>query len=247
MPADYEELEARAGYRFRDRALLVRALTHKSIHSDAGADPAAIRDNEQLEFLGDSILGFVASEFVFRRCPHCPEGKLTRLKAQRVNAGHLFQTAAGLSLGEYLHLGRGEEQSGGRTKKAILANAMEALIAAIYLDGGLEASREFVETRVLASGASDEFQEDVALDAKSALQELAQSRRLPIPRYQIVQQKGPGHAKLFTVEARVGEWFTARAEGQSKKAAAQRAAALVLEQLLAPDEAEPAGESGGEE
>jgi ribonuclease-3 len=245
MPADYEELEARVGYRFKDRALLQRALTHKSVHSDAAADSAALRDNEQLEFLGDSILGFLASEFFFRRCPQWPEGKLTRLKAQRVNASHLFQTAAGLSLGQYLQLGRGEEQSGGRTKKAILANAMEALIAAIYLDGGLEASRSFVEARILEAGPSVEIQEDVQLDAKSALQELAQARKLPIPRYQIVQQKGPGHAKLFTVEARVGEQFAARAEGQSKKAAAQTAAALLLEQLHAEGGAAPASESGG--
>jgi len=233
MPADYEELEARVGYRFKDRALLQRALTHKSVHSDAAADSAALRDNEQLEFLGDSILGFLASEFFFRRCPQWPEGKLTRLKAQRVNASHLFQTAAGLSLGQYLQLGRGEEQSGGRTKKAILANAMEALIAAIYLDGGLEASRSFVEARILEAGPSVEIQEDVQLDAKSALQELAQARKLP------------GHAKLFTVEARVGEQFAARAEGQSKKAAAQTAAALLLEQLHAEGGAAPASESGG--
>ncbi len=247
MPADYEELEARVGYRFKDRALLLKALRHKSIHSDAAADPSAFQDNEQLEFLGDSILGFVASEFVLRHCPDCPEGKLSRLKAQRVSASHLFKVATALSLGEYLQLGRGEEQSGGRTKKAILANALEALIAAIYIDGGVEPSRRFVEAQILASGLGDEFQADVELDAKSALQELAQSRKLAVPRYQIVQQKGPEHAKLFTVEARVGKQFAARAEGPSKKAAGQMAAALVLEQLRNHGGDAPGNESGGEE
>ena len=247
MPAVYEELEARVGYTFKDRALLLKALTHKSVHSDAAADPAAVQDNEQLEFLGDSVLGFVASEFVLRRCPNCPEGKLSRLKAQRVSASHLFKIAKELSLGEYLQLGHGEEQSGGRAKKAILANALEALIAAIYIDGGLEPSRRFVESLILETGLSDEFQNDVELDAKSALQELAQSRKLPIPRYQIVHQKGPEHAKLFTVEARVGKQFAARAEGPSKKAAGQMAAALVIEQLRDHNAEEPGAEGGGEE
>src|SRR3974377_1111823 len=157
MPSEYEQLEARVGYKFRDRALLGRALAHKSVHSDVAAGQTAVQDNEQLEFLGDSILGFVASEFVFRRCPDCPEGKLSRLKAQRVSAGHLFKVATDLMLGEWLQLGRGEEQSGGRTKRQILANALEALIAAIYLDGGLEASRRFVETQVLGPGPGDDF------------------------------------------------------------------------------------------
>ena len=246
MPAECEELEARVGYKFHDRALLLRALTHKSVHSDAAPDPAAVEDNEQLEFLGDSILGFVASEYVFRHCPDCPEGKLSRLKAQRVSASHLFDVATQLQLGEHLQLGRGEEQSGGRTKKAILANAVEALIAAIYLDGGLEPSRRFVETLILESDARDEFPGNVELDAKSALQELAQSRRLPLPRYQIVQQKGPEHAKLFTVEARVGASFAARAEGQSKKAAGQMAAALVLAQLRDETGEESGDQVGGE-
>jgi len=247
MPAEHEELEARIGYRFRDRDLLVRALTHKSVRSDVSSDPASVEDNEQLEFLGDSILGFVAGEYVFRRCPGSDEGKLSRLKAQRVSASHLFEVAVGLRLGEHLQLGRGEEQSGGRTKKAILANAVEALIAAIYLDGGLEPSCRFMETLILESGASEEFPGDVELDAKSALQELAQSRRLPLPRYQIVQQKGPEHAKLFTVEARVGTEFTARAEGQSKKAAGQMAAALVLEQLRDYAADAPVDNSAGED
>lgn len=247
MPVVFEELEARVGYAFKDRALLLKALTHKSVHSDAAGEPGAVADNEQLEFLGDSVLGFVASEFVLRRCPNCPEGKLSRLKAQRVSASHLYKVATELSLGAYLQLGHGEEQSGGRAKKAILANALEALIAAIYIDGGMEPSRHFVESLILETGVSDEFQTDVKLDAKSALQELAQSRKLAIPRYQIVHQQGPEHAKLFTVEARVGKQFAARAEGPSKKAAGQMAAALVLEQLQNDSGDAPDDEIGGGE
>ena len=232
MPVVYEELEARVGYRFKDRALLLKALTHKSVHSDAAAEPATVPDNEQLEFLGDSVLGFVASEFVLRRCPNCPEGKLSRLKAQRVSASHLYKVATELSLGEYLQLGHGEEQSGGRAKKAILANALEALIAAIYIDGGVEPSRHFVESLILETGASEEFQTDVELDAKSALQELAQSRKLPQPRYAIVRERGPEHSKMFTVEVRVGKDWAGQAEGRTKKIAAQRAARGLFDKLL---------------
>jgi ribonuclease-3 len=231
MPADYEELEARIGYKFVDRDLLLRALTHKSVHSEAIAGAPPAQDNEKLEFLGDSILGFVSSEYLFRRCPRSSEGMLSRLKAQRVSSTHLFKISSELGLGQYLKLGRGEEQSGGRTKRAILANALEALIAAIFLDGGLGPSGTFVEQFIVSPDDASDFGDDVALDAKSALQEFAQARKLPVPRYQIVHESGPEHAKLFTVEARTGKGFAARAEGASKKTAGQQAAALLLERL----------------
>jgi ribonuclease-3 len=238
MPADYEELEARIGYTFVDRDLLLRALTHKSVHSEAiaGAPPAA--DNEKLEFLGDSILGFIASEYLFRHCPQSSEGTLSRLKALRVSSAHLYKISSELGLGHYLKLGRGEEQSGGRAKRAILANALEALIAAIFLDGGLGPSRTFVEQFIVSPDEPAVFGDDVALDAKSALQEFAQARKLPVPRYQIVHESGPEHAKLFTVEARAGKKFAARAEGASKKTAGQQAAALLLARLRSLPETE---------
>jgi ribonuclease III len=238
MPADYEELEARIGYKFVDRDLLLRALTHKSVHSEAVAGGPSAPDNEKLEFLGDSILGFVASEYLFRRCPQSSEGMLSRLKAQRVSSAHLFKTSSELGLGQYLKLGRGEEQSGGRTKRAILANALEALIAAIFLDGGMSPSRAFVEQFIVAPDEPADFGDDVALDAKSALQVFAQARKLPVPRYQIVHESGPEHAKLFTVEARTGKNFAARAEGASKKTAGQQAAALLLARLRSLPEVE---------
>jgi ribonuclease-3 len=232
LRAELEQLESRIGYSFADRELLLRALTHKSIHAEASAPEAEpCQDNEQLEFLGDSILGFVASEFLFRHCPQSPEGALSRLKALRVSSLHLHSVAVTLGLGKFLRLGRGEEQNGGRTKKALLADAMEAIIAAIYLDGGFNASRRFVEELVLRADAPGELSGEVPLDAKSAIQEYAQSRKLPVPRYQIVEQVGPEHAKIFTVEVRVGPDHTARAIGASKKIAGQAAAALLLEKL----------------
>jgi ribonuclease III len=238
MPSAYEELEARIGYTFADRDLLLRALTHKSVHSEAVAGGPAAPDNEKLEFLGDSILGFVASEYLFRRFPQGSEGTLSRLKAQRVSSAHLFKVSSELGVGEYLKLGRGEEQSGGREKRAILANALEALIAAIFLDGGLEPSRTFVEQWIVSQDEPRDLGKDVALDAKSALQEFAQARKLPVPRYQIVHESGPEHAKLFTVEARVGKKFAARAEGASKKTAGQQAATLLLARLHSIPEVE---------
>ncbi len=245
MPAKYEELEARIGYTFADRDLLLRALTHKSVHSEAIAGEPVLADNEKLEFLGDAILGFVASEYLFRRCPQSSEGTLSRLKSQRVSSAHLFKVASELGLGEYLKLGRGEEQSGGRAKRAILANALEALIAAVFLDGGLPPSRSFVERLIVSQDEPGDFGDDVALDAKSALQEYAQARKLPVPRYQIVHESGPEHAKLFTVEARVGRQFASRADGASKKIAGQQAAALLLARLQGLPELEALSSSGG--
>ncbi len=237
MLAPVEELESRIGYSFADRSLLLRALTHKSLLAETTESGA--RDNEQLEFLGDSILGFLASEFVLALSPGSPEGDLSRLKAHLVSAARLHETALALDIGSYLRLGRGEELSGGRAKKALLANAVEALIAAIYLDcgpaRGIEACRGFL-TRFLWHSLADS---GIPVDPKNALQELAQSRKLPIPRYSIVFETGPEHAKRFTVEARVGKQFTAQAEGSSKKAASQKAAELLLTLLQDSDHTDP--------
>jgi len=232
-----EELEVRLGYHFADRELLLRALTHKSlpaeIHPSASPEPG--RDNEQLEFLGDAILGFLASEFVLHLCPGYSEGKLSKLKAHLVSAAHLYETACALSLGDYLVLGKGEEMSGGRLKKALLANAVEALIAALYLDAGdkgLDACRGFLKSFVWNGIQQAELgAAEVPVDSKSALQELAQRRKLAVPRYYIVRESGPEHSKTFTVEARIGKEYSARSEGFSKKEAGQRAAEVLLQQL----------------
>jgi ribonuclease-3 len=237
MRGDLTVLEAAIGYQFRDRGLLERALTHKShAHEQATEPGAAARalagDNEQLEFLGDAVLGFVASEYLLRRHPDAPEGRLSKLKAHVVSAAHLHEAAQRLNLGAYLFLGRGEELSGGRGKKALLADALEAVIAAVYLDGGLAVARSFVEAHIL--GPFEDNPEGVisaATDHKSALQEMAQALKLPPPRYVIVAEEGPEHLKTFTVEVRVGKDWVSRAQGGSKKAAGQKAAQHVLQQL----------------
>jgi ribonuclease-3 len=235
MPHQLEELERRLGYSFTNRSLLLRALTHKSAATEQSPGNGAAADNEQFEFLGDAVLGFIASDYLMRRFPSHGEGVLSRLKAHVVSAAFLYQASEELGIGGHLLLGRGEELSGGRAKRALLANAMEAIIAAIYFDAGLEPCREFVERQLLSRLRLDEPSVNpLPLDSKSALQELAQARGLPMPRYLIVRESGPEHSKTFTVEVRVGKNFVACAEGHSKKAAGQRAAQAVLEMLGQP-------------
>jgi ribonuclease III len=229
LDPDLEALEASLSYRFSSRELLARAFTHRSSVHEKNSSAEA-KDNEQLEFLGDAILGFVASDALLAGHPDYPEGRLSKLKARLVSASHLHGVAARLGLGGYLLLGRGEEMSGGREKKALLANAVEALIAALYLDGGLEPARRFILQHVIGD-AEPAAGETVATDYKSALQELAQSLKLPQPRYEIVEERGPEHAKTFLVQACVGREWVGRAEGLSKKSAGQKAAQQILRQL----------------
>jgi len=238
MPADLGALEAAIGHVFRDRELFQRALTHKSrVHERSEDQIPSTRDNEQLEFLGDAILGFVVSECLVRRFASAPEGRLSKLKAHLVSAARLFEVAQTLALGDFLFLGRGEEMTGGRAKKALLSDAMEALIAAMYLDGGLDTTRTFIEMHVVGSFAFPEGSAQGAVDGamadyKSALQEMAQALKLPPPRYFIVGEEGPEHYKTFTVEVRVGKQWVGQAQGLSKKAAGQKAAEGILQQLI---------------
>ncbi len=226
-------------YRFSDLELLRRALTHSSLANElrAGCTSSPVDDNEQMEFLGDSVLGFLIAEALVRRYPEYREGELSRLKAHLVSAAHLHGVARRLDIGSFLNLGRSEEMSGGRAKKTLLVDGLEAVIAAIFLDGGLEAARSFVATHVLDAPFSGD--EDAGTDIqpaienfKSALQELAQARKLPQPRYTIIRERGPEHSKTFTVEVRVGKEWSGQAEGRTKKVAAQRAARGVYERLL---------------
>jgi len=234
MRADVASLEARLGRCFADREILRRALTHSShAHEQAGGAPDVAHDNEQLEFLGDSVLGFLVSELLFGRFPSCSEGRLSTLKAQLVSAAHLHKVAQALELGEYLQLGRSEEKTGGRAKKTLLVNAVEALIAALYLDGGMEAARAFVESQVMkgADLADADPANPAVGDYKGALQELARARKLPPPRYSVVRECGPEHSKTFTIEVRIGKEWSSQGEGFSKKSAAQKAARDVYERL----------------
>jgi ribonuclease-3 len=232
MNADLQVLERALGHTFRNRELLERALTHKSRIYEKASEGQSETDNEQLEFLGDAILGFVVSECLVRRYASYPEGRLSKLKAHLVSAARLHEVAGALELGDYLFLGRGEEMSGGRAKKALLSDAVEALIAAIYLDAGLEPAQRFIELHVVGSvdGLQDNLESSVA-DHKSALQEMAQSLKLPPPRYVIVAEDGPEHSKTFTVEVRLGKEWVSQAQGLSKKIAGQKAAQQILQQL----------------
>jgi ribonuclease-3 len=206
-------------------------LTHKSSAYERGSPGEGHADNEQLEFLGDAVLGFVVTDLLLRRFPLYREGQLTKLRAQLVSETHLHEVAQTLRLGDFLLLGRGEEMSGGRAKKALLADALEAILAAVYLDGGIQPVRTLIERHVIGDAAALDIAVPGLGDYKSALQTIAQSRRLPYPRYTIVQSNGPEHAKTFTVEAKVGSTWVSQAQGPSKKLASQRAARMILEQL----------------
>lgn len=232
MSADVEKLEAILEHCFGNPELLRRALTHKSrLFEQPHGEPIISHDNEQLEFLGDAVLGFLASEALVRMHPTFPEGRLSKLKAHLVSEAHLYRVAQRIGLGDFLILGRGEEMSGGREKKALLADAMEALIAALFLDGGMEPAARFVARYVMADHDGNAENDLPLVDFKSTLQETAQALRLPQPRYVIVGMQGPEHAKTFTVEVRVGREFVCQADGLSKKSAGQRAAELVLRQI----------------
>ncbi len=240
-------LESALGHRFRRRELLEQALTHASHahETESRAPSSGTRDNEQLEFLGDSVLGFLTSQELYRRFPGFHEGELSKMRAHMVSAAHLVHVANELELGRYLRLGRGEEKSGGRHKSALLADALEAVLAALYLDAGLEKSREFVVHRVVEPALERLERETGAglapTDHKSALQEFLQAQGRPQPRYVLVEEAGPDHRKTFTVEVRIqsaerGAGTAFQAEGPSKKAAEQRAARMALEHLWAATE-----------
>ena len=226
MAAELAQLEETIEYRFHNGELLEQAVTHSSYSQT----PVPSGNNERLEFLGDSILGFIVSERLSAQFPNRPEGELTKLRASLVSAANLVKVAEGLDIGAYLLLGRGEEISGGREKKTLLVNAFEALVAAVYLDGGIEAARQLVGGTVLTDTALEGAVENLALDNnKSALQELLQASKLPSAVYELAGESGPPHSKAFTIEVRIGELFSARGEGSSKKFAEQQAAGLALE------------------
>jgi len=230
--SELEPLERRIGYRFKDRGLLEHALTHRSrVHEDASG---GVFDNESMEFLGDSVLGFVIADMLFRQFPHHNEGQKSKLKASIVSAASLARLGDKINLGEFLILGRGEEKTGGRRKHALIADCYEALIAAIYLDGGVEPVRGFIERQFAGliqearrTGAHATFTEDY----KSALQEWLQSHDRGLPAYRLAGEIGPAHRRLFDVEVVVNGVPVARAEGKSKKEAAQAAAKLALDRL----------------
>lgn len=225
----FTTLETRVGYRFRDRGLLEHALTHKS---KAHEDPSGgVVDNESLEFLGDAVLGLVVSDALFRAFPTYSEGQKSKIKANLVSTASLAEMADLLGLGDHMILGRGEEKTGGRHKQALLADTCEALIAAIYLDGGLESARQFL-MRELAGHIEDARQpEYFGRDHKSRLQERLQSLGRPLPAYRVASELGPDHHKLFYVDVVVGDAVLAQGAGRTKKDAEQEGARLALAEI----------------
>jgi ribonuclease III len=242
MIADLQSLQSALGYRFSNQELLIRALTHKSLAAEKRSAGREAADNEQLEFLGDSVLGFAVSAALVEHFPDEPEGRLSVLRAGLVSATHLATVAQDLHLGEYLQLGRGEEKGGGRAKIRLLANAVEALIAAIFLDGGIEPAQRFVIGHVakeLETGALLNGQ----VNYKELLQDRANEMGVPPPRYTVAGSTGPEHDKRFVVEAHLGQELVSRGEGKSKKLAGQSAARALLEHLEAEEQKTPVSEA----
>jgi len=242
--ATQDELEiALTGHKFRQPELLQLALTHSSLAYEDNvargrdAAPSPAEDNEQLEFVGDAVLGLIAAEELYKRFPHLREGDLTRLRSSIVSRKHLAERAAALNLGEHLRLGKGEERTGGRRKPALLSNAMEALVAAVYIDGGLSAAAKFVMHAIIEPAMPELMSAAVdgaAIgDWKSALQEHVQERGLGLARYTVTAESGPDHEKSFSVQVQLEgtNEVLGSATATTKKAAQQRAAQEAMQLL----------------
>lgn len=222
----YAPLEERLGHRFADGALCEAALTHKSWLNETS--DRARRDNERLEFLGDAVIGLVTADLLMREYPHYAEGDLSKARAALVNEDALARIAEGLDLGQWIFLGRGEEQAGGRRRPSILANGFEALVGAVFLDGGFTAARRVGELHLRPLLAEVHA---VDRDYKSRVQELTQAELRVTPRYETVPASGPGHGLPFEVVLFVGDREYGRGRGRSKQEAQQQAARVALATL----------------
>jgi ribonuclease-3 len=219
-------LEERLGHRFADPGLLELALTHRSWANEQGIP----EHYERLEFLGDAVLGLTTAEWLYTEHPEKPEGELSKLKAQLVSRNMLARHAESLGLGTELRVGVGEERSGGRAKVSLLADSLEAVFGALYLDGGYPAARKAI-VAMLEAALDPRSGELRTVDAKTRLQELAQAFGWPLPDYTVIDASGPDHSKTFVVECLLADGTTAQGEGPSKKVAEQRAAAAALAAL----------------
>ena len=220
-----DKLEEKLGYTFTDRTLLERALTHSSYANENRGK--GLESNERLEFLGDSVLGMVTADFLFRTKPNLPEGDLTRTRAALVCEGSLVLVARELGLGRCLKLGRGEDAGGGRERPSIVADAVEAVLAAVYLDGGIGSARKIIQRFIL----DREEEKSASRDYKTALQELVQRESGQVLGYQLIGAQGPDHAKVFRVEVDLNGEAVGTGEGRSKKEAEQNAARAAIEKL----------------
>ena len=221
-----DKLEEKIGYRFKNRALLVTALTHSSYANERHSTPC--QSYERLEFLGDSILGYVTAEFLYSHEPSLPEGRMTRLRAELVCEGSLHKAALSLGLGEYMRLGRGEEHTGGRSRSSILADAFEAVIAAIFLDGGMDAAKRHIMRFIPKNPVAERQQPAGFHDYKTRLQEVVQKNPEEKVEYLLVSECGPDHDKAFEVIVCLNSNVIGKGVGHSKKAAEQLAAKEAL-------------------
>lgn len=228
-PAPLSDLENLLGYSFKDQTLLSQALTHRSFVNEHEGEK--LRNNESLEFLGDAVLGFLISSRIFQRNPELTEGGLSKIKAYLVSAANLIKLAEGIHLGDFVRLSRGEEKTGGRTKRAIAVDAYEAIIGAIYLDGGVEAASAFVDRQIEEFLEGQDFKQLTYGDFKSALQEHLHNLGRGEPTYRVVAEIGPDHRKTFVVQVMIHDEVIAESSGGTKKEAQQSAARLALESL----------------
>jgi len=219
-----DKLEEKIGYQFHDRSLLVTALTHSSYANEKHGEAQSY---ERLEFLGDSILGLVTAEFLYKHEPSLPEGRMTRLRAELVCEISLHKTALALGLGSYMRLGKGEEHTGGRERPSILADMVEAIIAALYLDSGMTEARRFIMERVLNDVQFGDSHRGG--DYKTQLQEVVQRKSNQVIAYRQVGETGPDHDKIFTFEVLINGVVSGRGSGKTKKEAEQMAACKALE------------------
>ncbi len=233
----HKEFEKRTGYQFQNKKLLTQALTHSSYANERRLGKQA--DNERLEFLGDAVLEIVTSEYLFHRYPEYPEGELTRLRASMVCEPTLAFCTRELELGKYLLLGKGEDQTGGRERKSILSDALEAVIGAIYLDGGFASAKEFIMKFVL----NDIEHKKLFFDSKTILQEIVQGNSGQELSYRLISEEGPDHDKKFVVEAEIGGISYGKGTGRTKKAAEQEAAYHTLLQIRKQSSADGGGDA----
>jgi len=238
-----QDLENLLGYGFKNQALLCQALTHRSFVNER--EEENLRNNESLEFLGDAVLGFLISSRIFQHYPEMTEGELSKIKAYLVSAANLVKLAEGIHLGDFIRLSRGEEKTGGRTKRAIIVDAYEAVIGAIYLDGGVEATSAFVERQIKDFLQGLDLKHLTYGDFKSALQEQLHNLGRPEPVYRVVDEIGPDHKKTFVVQVIIRGEVVAESSGRTKKEAQQSAARLALESLNADQQQQVADEESG--
>jgi ribonuclease-3 len=224
--------EAAIGHRFSDRSLLERALTHSSFANESPKSEA-VADNETLEFLGDAILNFLVAELLLEALPGSKEGVLSKARSHFVSEGHFAEVARRLGIGEVLRLAASESRAGGRLKESLLADAFEAVVAAVYRDAGMERAKETVERLFRDEIASLNPAEITFRDHKTALQEFAQAEGKPLPVYRLASESGPDHEKRFVFDVELEGAGTARGEGATKKEAQRRAARSLLEMLAA--------------